>query len=166
MKTVQFKITINFLYPSLTLLQQRLISTCSTPKLSKIITMPNGYLKHKILNLTYLYVNGCFAPCMSVNHMHSWCPKRPEEGIRLPRNRVTVSWELPWGWESNWILWKISQGSQLLSHRWPVGKFTQTVQVDSDPHEIGTEGSVRDPTHTVTHPSLLGHRKPGGAILL
>lgn len=65
-----------------------------------------------------------------------------------------------------WILWKISQGSQLLSHRWPVGKFTQTVQVDSDPHEIGTEGSVRDPTHTVTHPSLLGHRKPGGAILL
>lgn len=30
---------------------------------------------------TLLICLGLLLACMSVNHMHAWCPQRPEEGI-------------------------------------------------------------------------------------
>lgn len=40
--------------------------------------------------------------CMSVYHVHDWCPGVPEEGVRFPGTRVTDACEPPCGcWESN-----------------------------------------------------------------
>jgi hypothetical protein len=45
---------------------------------------------------------GILLTCMSVNHMHTWYPQRPEEGIRSSNSGVTYGYEPPCGfWELN-----------------------------------------------------------------
>lgn len=40
--------------------------------------------------------------CISVYHMHAWCPQRSEEGIRSPGTGVPDNCELPCGcWDLN-----------------------------------------------------------------
>lgn len=45
---------------------------------------------------------GILLVCMSVYHVHAWCPWRPEQSVRCLGTRDTDSWEPLCGcWESN-----------------------------------------------------------------
>jgi hypothetical protein len=56
-----------------------------------------------------IYVSGCL--CMSVYHVHAWCPRRPEEVIRFLAIRVINSHEPPCE------CWELNLGSQ---EEWPM----------------------------------------------
>jgi hypothetical protein len=59
-----------------------------------------------ILVLVCMYA--CMHVCMYVDHMHSWCPQDPEEGVGVPATEVTDGCEL-------WVLGTKSGSSGTLS---------------------------------------------------
>ena len=64
-------------------------------------------LKKKIFILcTWMF---CLS-CMSLYHLHLWCPQRPEEGFRSSGTGVTDNCEPPCGgWSWTWVLWRNRQ---------------------------------------------------------
>lgn len=47
-------------------------------------------MSSRLLRICYVY--GCFACIMFVHHMCTYCPQRPEQGLRFPRTRARQLW--------------------------------------------------------------------------
>lgn len=51
---------------------------------------------------------GVLATYMSVHHVHAWCSRRPEEGVKPSQTGVTVVSQHVGTENQSWVLWKSS----------------------------------------------------------